>query len=283
LTPEDLLHPQEGDQISENTIQERDRSYLAAALRLHLRDLPHMLVLSDCLIDWGVPGMGNHSPDLCVVDGVRDPQRDWKTFRFAEERPARPLLAIEIVSADEYDRRPRDNDILIKVQHYFRVGVPLYAIIDQEDPNEPRRLVGYRLSPGGYTPIPLDAEGRLPLETVGLLLGLRDGRAVCFDAVTGALIPNLIESEEARQQAEQARQQAEQDRTAEALARQQAEQAQRLAEQQRAAEALARQQAEQARQQAEQARAQAEAALAEAQARIRELEARSRRRRPPRT
>ena len=85
LTPEDLLHPKKGDQIVENTQQERDHGYLAVVLRYRLSNNPRVLVLSDCNVEWGVPGLGNHSPDISVFDGVTDPQhRNWGTFWVTE-------------------------------------------------------------------------------------------------------------------------------------------------------------------------------------------------------
>jgi Uma2 family endonuclease len=223
LTPDDLLHPREGDEIPENTIQERDRTYLANALRLRLRDRPRIRVLSDCLVAWGVPGLKNHSPDISVFAKVRDPAWEGGLFR-VKEHGARPVLVIEVVSPDAADPRVRYNDVVTKVDHYYRAGVPLYAIIDQtEEGVLPRKLLGYRRGRGRYVPVQLDEQGRLPLKPVGLLLGLRADRAVCFDAQTGEEIPDLAGMAEARQAEAEARQ-------AEAEARQAAEAALAAAE-----------------------------------------------------
>jgi Uma2 family endonuclease len=244
LTPEDLLHPQEHDQIPENTIQARDRAYLFSALTLRLRDRHRVRVFSDCLVDWGVPGLRNHSPDISVFDKLRDPEWAGGLFHVAEHG-ARPLLVIEIVSPDAVDPQARNNDVVIKVDHYYRAGVPLYAIIDQEEQGGPRRLLGYRRGRGRYVTMRLDAQGRLPLAQVGVLLALRANLAVCYDAQTGEEILDLSAMADARQEAEAVR----------------------------AAEAQARQEAEAARAAEARARLEAEAALAAAQARIRELEA----------
>src|SRR5437879_5841302 len=56
LTLEDVLHPQEGDVIPERPIHEQDRGYLAWAIRAKNAGRPGFLVLSDCLVDWGVGG-----------------------------------------------------------------------------------------------------------------------------------------------------------------------------------------------------------------------------------
>jgi Uma2 family endonuclease len=222
LTADDLLHPQEHDQIPENTTQERDRGYLAGALRLRLRRRPRIRILSDCLVDWGVPGLKNHSPDISVFDGVRDPDWQGGLFRVAKHG-ARPVLVIEIVSPDAADPKVRNNDVVTKVSHYYRAGVPLYAIIDREDEGGPRRLLGYRRGRGGYVPVPVDNQGRLPLRPVGLLLGLRADEAVCYDARTGEEILDFTGMAEARAAEAAAR-------AAEAQARQAAEAALAAAE-----------------------------------------------------
>lgn len=204
LTWEDALHPQEGDHISENRQQEKDRRYLASVLEMHLSDNPRALVLSDCLINWGVPGLGNHSPDISIFEDVNDPRRrNWGTFRVAEEG-ARPVLAIEIVSPDDHDRRVRDNDVVIKVREYYRASVPLYVIVDQEREDGPRQLIGYRRGARKYLRMRADRQGRLLLEPVRLLLGLRDGRAVCWDADTGKEIGDLMATARERDAAEAA-------------------------------------------------------------------------------
>jgi colicin import membrane protein len=265
LTPEDVLHPQEGDQIPENTAQQRDREYLSVVLKLKVGDRPGFRVLADCLVNWGVPGLKNHSPDLAVFEHVADPLRDWGTFPVVQEG-ARPVLVMEIVSPQ--DAEIRDNDVVKKVREYYRAGVPLYVIVDQEEEEGPRHLLAYRRGKRGFVRQPLDSQGRVLLGPVGLQLGLRDDKAICFDAVTGEEIPDFTGMVKARDTEARGRQQAEQSAAAEVQARQQAEQARQQAEQTAAAEAQARQQAE--------------AALAEAQAQIRQLEAQARPGRRPR-
>jgi Uma2 family endonuclease len=202
LTPEDLLHPKKGYQILENTQQERDRGYLAAVLRYRLSSNPRALVLSDCLVNWGIPSLDNHSPDISVFDNVNDPEhRNWGMFRVAEEG-ARPVLAIEIVSPDAHDRRVRDNDVVIKVREYYRAGVPLYVIVDQEREGRPRQVVGYRRGARRFLHMRPDRQGRLLLEPARLLLGLQDERAVCWDADSGEEIGGLTATAQALREAQ---------------------------------------------------------------------------------
>ena len=215
LTLDDVLHPQEGDHISDNTQQEHDCTYLASVLRYRLADIPTTVVLNDCLINWGIRGLRNHSPDISVFEGVSNPHRHWRTFSVAREN-ARPVLAIEIVSPDAHDRQARDNDVVTKVREYYRAKVPLYVLVDQERVDGPRRLVGYRRGPRKYVPMAQDERGRLLLEGLRLRIGLREERVVCWDADTDEEIGDFThamreyrETEAARLAEMQARQAAE--------------------------------------------------------------------------
>src|SRR5205807_2667823 len=96
------------------------------------------------------------------------------------------------------------------------------------------------------------------IEELGLRLGLKDNRVVCWDAETGEELGDYAQEQQARQAAEQqAREQAQARQAAEQQARDQ-EQARHAAEQARLTAEQARQAAEQARQAAEQARQAAE-------------------------
>ncbi len=201
LTLDDVLHPQEGDHIPDNNQQCIDGNYLYNVLKLRLADKPHAVVFEDVLIDWGVPGLRNHSPDISVFDGVSDPERNWGTFPVAAEG-ARPVLAIEIVSPDAHDRQARDNDVVTKVREYYRAGVPLYVILDQERVDGPRQLIGYRRGARKYVRMRPNRQGRLLLEPVRLWLGLRDERAVCWDADTGEEIGDLTATTQALREAQ---------------------------------------------------------------------------------
>jgi Uma2 family endonuclease len=270
LTVEDLLHPKEGDCIPENTVHSHERDYLYDVLESRVIDRPTIRIFTDCLIDWGIPGLGNHSPDISAFENVRDRERKWGVFPVAREG-ARPLLSIEIVSPDDRDPTRRDNDVVIKMDHYHQVGVPLYIIVDQEEEDGPRRLLGYRDTPDGYVPLIPDAQGRLLLEPFGVLIGLRDDRIVCYDAATNEEILGYPALSQAMQAEAEARRVAE-----ERAARQQAE-AQALRE--RAAAEHDRAEAAAQRAAAERNRAEAEAqSRALLEARVRELEAELQRR-----
>jgi colicin import membrane protein len=196
-------------------------------------------VLSDCRVDWNLPGVRPLGPDLAVFTGVaRD--EGWETFDVRAEG-ARPLLVTEVTS-----RATEKNDLGPKVGFYHRAGVPVYVIVKASGRGRQRRLelIGYRHAPGGYERIEPDDQGRIYLEALGVWLGKkrdpRGGyeRVVCFKVRTGEEIGDLA------------------------------------AQMTRRARAERRAKAEARRAEAEARRAEAEAsARAEAERRIRELEA----------
>lgn len=95
---------------------------------------------------------------------------------------------IEIVSEDY-----RKNDVETKVEHYERAGVPFYIIVDREQIEGPAKLLGYHLGLAGYEPMPLDDQGRLRLEELGISLGAVDNRVVCYDLDTGKEIGDYVQ------------------------------------------------------------------------------------------
>ena len=70
----------------------------------------------------------------------------------------------------------------------FKAGgvIPLYVIVDARTRRGKRtlQLIGYRWTPQRYERIPLDEHGRLLLEPLGLLLGVKGSRVVLYDAAT---------------------------------------------------------------------------------------------------
>jgi Uma2 family endonuclease len=180
LTLEDVLHPQEGDVIPETDIHEQERGDLKRIFGTRLSREEGGLVLSDCLIEWGVPGVRNHSPDVSAFTGLRVPfDPRMGTFHLALSG-GRCLFLIELVSPDT-----RSNDVVEKVREYHEVRVPLYIIVDQEREDGPRRLLGYRYTRPGYRQVRLDRQGRLLLKPLGLYLAVEENRVVCYDAATG--------------------------------------------------------------------------------------------------
>jgi len=135
LVLEDLLHPEVDDFIVQNSAHHDDRGYLKMVFKARLKPDPGAVVLSDCRVDWNIPGVRPLGPDVAVFFGVeRDRNYDWATFNVAAEK-ARPALVIEVTS-----RNTRKNDLGIKVDYYRRAGVPLYVIADVKGRGAKRRV-----------------------------------------------------------------------------------------------------------------------------------------------
>ena len=289
LTLEDVLFPETGDFIVQTDPHDSDLNYLKDVFKSRLAGDPHSAVVSDCRVDWNLPGVRPLGPDIAVFFDVKQ-YGGWATLDVAAER-VRPALVVEVTSPDT-----RKNDLDDKFDYYYRAEVPLYVIADalQDDGQERHlRLIGYRYTRAGYREIAPDARGWLWLEPVRLWLGVthdqtgRYERVACYDPGSGEELGDYTAVSQALALEKEARAQAEARAEVEAEAREQAEfrvaaevAAREQAELRAAAEAAAREQAElraaaeaEARAQTE-ARAQAEAeARAQAEARIRELEA----------
>jgi colicin import membrane protein len=231
LTLDDVLHPEVGDFIVNSTAHGHDCKYLVNVIESRCKRRPRWraVVLSDTRVAWGERiGLRGHGPDIAVIKGVRsNPERDIRTFD-VEAEGVTPSLIIEVTS-----KYTRFNDLVTKVAHSHRAGVPQYVIADaiEGDGGERvLRVIDYRHTPDCYVQMPPDKEGRVELVGLGLLLGIREERVVLYDAKTGeeqgdytAIVQALeartaaleaaeeavAEAVEARHEAERARQAAE--------------------------------------------------------------------------
>ena len=276
LTLEDALHPEDGDYIVHTQTHALDLKYLADVFSSILTNNSKAVVLSDCGVDLNLPGTKHVCPDIAVFFGVEE-HRDWSIFDVEAEH-AEPVLVVEVTSAST-----RSNDVEKKFDYYYRGGVPIYIIADARIENDAERrleLIGYRHSAKRYEKMPVDSQGRIWLEALGVWLGISQDRTTgfdrvtCFDPVTNAEIGDytaitlaLVRAEAQAAAESQARAAAEAQAAAESQAR-------AAAEAQAAAESQARAAAE--------AQAAAESqARAAAEARIRELEAMLKNQSPP--
>jgi hypothetical protein len=177
LTLLDVLHPQAGDFVVQSDAHTRRCAYLYDVMRARLAGDPTAVVLHDTLVDWGVPGLRPHAPDIAAFFGVRERQ-DWGIFDVRAEG-ARPALVIEVTSP-QTATLDRSN----KLEAYDVAGVPLYIIVDTvRRAGQPElRLRGHELGPTGYGALAMDDRGWLWLAPVRLWLGLQDGEVACFDA-----------------------------------------------------------------------------------------------------
>ncbi len=198
LTLEDVLHPQEEDFIPEDTRHEPERNYLTCSFRAHVDRIPSGQILSNCLLDFNVASVRPLCPDVSVIEGVNTlPLPQISTYRFAVFG-GRCLVVVEITSL-----HTRTNDVDLKPDLYHRGGVQQYVLIDQQRQDGPRQIVSRRWTPVGYVIEPPDAAGRIRLDDLGLLLGLRNNRVVVFDATTGDELREYAEEYAARRAAEE--------------------------------------------------------------------------------
>jgi len=203
LTRNDLLYPEEGDFVVQEPWHTQDFTYCYSALTAWFAAQSTVVVLGDCRVDWGVPGIRPLGPDIVVLYEVPHWLRQ-ATFHLADEGGI-PVLVVEIASPST-----RDNDLGIKQAFYYRVGVQKYIIVDRGPEGEdPVHLLGYQRGPTGWLPLPPDAQGRLDLAPVGLSMGIEDDRPWFYDAVTGVREPDRPEWRQALAEARERAQDAE--------------------------------------------------------------------------
>ncbi|NJN66664.1 MAG: Uma2 family endonuclease [Chloroflexaceae bacterium] len=259
LTEDDVLHPQLEDYIVQSNIHQCLCHYLYTVLRSRMQDIPGGLVLQDVLIEWGVPGLKGHAPDLAVFAEVWEPPQEG-SFDL-RTRGGRPLLVIEVTSPTtrHLDVASPYLKAKTKFRHYAQARIPLYFVVDvaRRVSGQAPPIFGYELTEDGYQPLPPNEEGWLWIAPVGLWIGTRGTEVVCFDE-QGQRIWGYEEERAARLAEQQARQTAE-------------ERAQAAEERAQAAEERS-QQEQQARQAEQQARQTAEEQARAAEARAQELE-----------
>src|SRR5262249_36982881 len=70
LTVEVVLPPEEGAFIGQSTLQKGDWTYLAKVFSPRPLSPPFALVPAALRVDWGVPGLRPHGPDVAVFVGL---------------------------------------------------------------------------------------------------------------------------------------------------------------------------------------------------------------------
>src|SRR5262249_15634917 len=102
-----------------------------------------------------------------------------------------------------------------KREHYHKLGIPLYAIVDQQTEGGPRTMRPYRRTESGYVEIETDFQERFDIRLLHLSIGLTANRVVCYDLGTlqelgnyTGIVSELAKEKEARQKAERQRDEA---------------------------------------------------------------------------
>lgn len=184
LTREDVLHPLEGDHITQNTPHNKDSRHLADVFEFRLEGRSGMATLNDCSVDLGLPGVRPVGPDVAVCQNVTS-SGPWSSFSVVKEG-ATIVLVVEITSPST-----RQSDLEEKPSLYWRAGVQCYVIVDQvsmRDGERQLRILAYERGKRNWRRIRL-RRGRVWLEVVQLWLGVENGRVVCWDADGRELLP----------------------------------------------------------------------------------------------
>jgi Uma2 family endonuclease len=203
LTPEDLLDPELGDEVTQSGPHADIATQLFDLLKRHFETDDDVLVTFDMKILWGIPGLLEPSPDVAVVREISDKGAIRSVFNVPKEG-VRPSLIIEVVS--DSDAAIRRNDYEKKVDIYERAGIPEYLIVEPAFSSRNRVLLtGYRMAASGrYQKIQPDEKGRLLSTTTGLWFGVApDRRSVhVIDAATGTRLLTSSEETAGRKAAE---------------------------------------------------------------------------------
>ena len=186
LTADDLLDPQLGDEVTQSGPHGQWFVRLGYLLQQYYESYEDILVCLDMKMIWGIPGLPGPSPDIAIVQGIRDKAAERSSFDVLKEG-VRPCLILELVSS--LDNAVRANDYEKKVDIYARAGIPEYFILDPPTLATKGRLLltAYRLGLNGrYRPIEPDSTGRLLSATTGLLFGVEEDQTLLIlDSKTG--------------------------------------------------------------------------------------------------
>jgi Uma2 family endonuclease len=199
LTYQDLLDPQEGDVIAEDTVHRSVTEDMARILKRRYERDPTVAVWCNLKILFRIPGVTTGpGPDICLVEGVWDRDLLRTSFRFGEE-PGKVRLVVEVVSEATLQKDYHD---LLAV--YGPLGVEEYVAVWPVGlyPQGPFELRGWRRDPasGRLRAIRPEPDGRLRSRVTGLLFGTgEDGWGLeLWDAATGKRLTSAEDSAKAR-------------------------------------------------------------------------------------
>lgn len=178
LTEEDLVYPKEGDFVVNNLARIQDLDYLMDVFTTRVANRPELRVLADHLINFETKAVrGNLGPDIILFNGE---PLEWDPGRAVfpvKQMKARPLIVMELTSPTT-----RRKDLSVKPDLYYKVGVPLFVLIDLAygGGKHPTGIVAYQAGPTEYEELPSE-DGRVWLEVVEVYLAAENNRVVCYD------------------------------------------------------------------------------------------------------
>lgn len=222
LTEEDFLHPQEEDRFMVSLEHTATIHRLMYLIDFGQRAKAASGVFGELRIDWQVPGVLPHGPDVIAFDRFPDGiPPNTGTLRVADL--GLTVEAIFEITSEE----TRHIDFGPKLDEYLRVGVPFYLVVDFANPQGDPRLLCFRHSGDRYRLLS-EVPGRgYHVPNLGLWFRL-DGRTMNASDASGTDIPmprelsDRLDAEQTRADAEKRRADAEKAR-ADELARELAE------------------------------------------------------------
>lgn len=198
LTPEDILHPEEGDFIGHPPLHGLIRGYLRDVARTYFADRSDIVVTSDCRVDWGSKYGWIHGPDWALFSGNQKPWGIHRATIKLKDHKAKVECVVQITLATT-----RNTDFVEKRREYFLVGVPCYIIVDTPRSEEkgPIQLFGFKAGQNEYVEMKRDDRGRLPLGESGLWIGVED-QSVFLEDAQGRRLPDFETWKDRAEQAE---------------------------------------------------------------------------------
>ena len=148
-----FLHPREEDRFLFSDAHSQTVTNLGNAIDLAIAGRPGVTLASRYRVDWQVPGVRPHRPDLVAFENFPDVWDNRQMTLPVRDIGARPLVAIEVT-----DRPTRRVDFEQKFLQFYAVGVPVYVIVDIAGPPDTRRILGFDRGPDGFKPLHYDPD-----------------------------------------------------------------------------------------------------------------------------
>lgn len=192
-----IIHYPESDgkPMGETSIHIAAILYLLGALQAYFRHVPDLYVAADMLFYYeeGDPTVYK-VPDVFVVKGVE--KHDRRTYKLWEEKRP-PSVIFEITS-----RGTRWEDTGEKKGLYAELGVREYILFDPQGEYLKPRLQGFHLIQDFYQSLPLNKDGSLTSQELGLILRPDGNLLRLIDIPTGEPVPTLNEALEQKDEAQ---------------------------------------------------------------------------------
>ncbi|HSS48740.1 MAG TPA: Uma2 family endonuclease [Thermoanaerobaculia bacterium] len=181
--------------MGETEIHVRESLYLLEAFDWLLRDVRDVYVAANMFFYYVQDDpRGVVAPDVFVAKGV--PRGERRTYKLWEEGQV-PCLIVEVTSDSS-----RDDDVVKKKALYQQLGVEEYIVHDPLKEYLEPPLQGFRLVNGRYRPIPLESDGAVRSQSIGVIFRMEGNGLRLVDTMTGETILPSQEVRHAQRAAE---------------------------------------------------------------------------------